>query len=103
MNIVKITLPSLPDSTVSVPLDGYTYLIRMQWLQRAEVWIFTLSDSSGNEIASSAVTPNSNILFPIRSSVMPSGDFFVYKTADASLTYDDVAGGGCPLYFVSED
>lgn len=102
MDILKISLPPLPDSVVSVALDGYTYLIRMQWLQRAGLWVFTISDSSGAELATSTVTPNSNILFPVRSSALPSGDFFVYKASDGSLTYEDVSEGSCPLYFVSE-
>lgn len=102
MEILKIALPSLPDSVVSVALDGCTYLIRMQWLQRVGLWVFTISGSSGTELAASTVTPNSNILFPIRSKSLPGGDFFVYKASDGALTYEDVSEGGCPLYFVSE-
>lgn len=103
MNITKITTPSLPDSVVSFSVGGLTYLIRMQWLQRAGVWVFSISDSNNEELASSAITPNSNLLFPIRSGDLPVGDFFVYSQSDDPLTYDDIANGDCYLCFVGED
>lgn len=99
-DITKIDIPSLPDSVVSVAIDGSSYLVRMQWMQRIGVWNFTLSTSQDEELVSSVITPNSNLIFPVARQELPRGDFFVYKSDGTSLTYEDISEGACPLYFV---
>lgn len=97
---IEITLLSSPDSVCSVALDGQSYNIRMQWLQSVGLWKFTLSTSSDDVLATSCVTPNSNLVFPVARADLPSGDFFVFKQADGALTYEDIAGGDAKLIYV---
>lgn len=86
--IASIPVPDQPHSEQSTVLDGVTYVLRFDWIERAGFWRLGLYTVGGDPIALGlSLVAGVDLLSPYRSDPrVPEGQLWVMSKADPGRT-----------------
>ena len=72
--VIRLPNPNEPNVFKRVVLDGTSYIMRFDWIERINLWSFSLLTENGDPISSSiALTANWKINYTIRDPRGPRG------------------------------
>lgn len=103
-NMLEIEFPSTESYySFTTPIEGSTYKVVMEWMNRTQCWYMTLYDSNNNVIVTNLkLVSNFPLLFQ-KVSIDFVGDFMVFpKTNETTITQDNLITSW-QLIYLSED
>lgn len=102
--MLKIEFPSTsPYYSFTTPIEGATYKIIMEWMNRTECWYMSIYDSNNTQLIPNVKLVSNFPLLIQKVSINFVGDFMVFPTTNETIITQDNLATSWQLIYLSED
>src|SRR5690349_18790186 len=92
------------DMLIEAELDDSVYHIGLSWNQEGKLWTLSVRDLNYSLLVSGiAVVPSYPLLYQVKRSFLPPGDFMVYSVNDRQLDRKSFVKGEAILFYLTFD